>query len=1150
LRLVSSALLVAVAVLLVLGPVRAEVIEQQAYPEYDVTFQLKGTGIVKVILADEHATDSGYLVKLNGGTTSILKRTHGTEAQLGKAGKLPAAGQKGLAISIKRRVGRITVLCNGLIAARALDADYGGGPISYAATGGAQVSQSRCQPIDPIFFADDFTRTGDGNQGWESISGSWKLSYRPMPDFSANGFWYKGKNPEGMAMCVTGHPFWDNYSFQAAVRPTEDSFAVGLCCYYVDQNNYLLFRWTSATAPGPEANLRQLIWMHEGKRTVLKSAPGGFTPNEYQWYRLRVNVEDDLVQALIDGLPVLTAETGSLGQGKVGLYDERSGDSYFDDVLVRSWSAVREDFNGNGLWQWRDQGKWTIQDGTVNAKRGTGEAKSFCGLAKWQDYTLNLSLLPSGSGQSGVYCNYLDDRNYYLVRSRANQCELVRVSNGQSQVVDKAAVGLPADRWSNLTVESRGPYLRVSADRIVLEDLSSGPAAGKIGLYVGPGATVAFRRVRLHFLEKAEPAERMADRFVHDEYMKSWASQESGWSNPDPQAPNLYWHKGNYYGGVRLEFAAANPANSDVSVQVAVCAVEKQLQSGYLVSISASKGEHTLALRLSRLGKAVTEAKAKVDPKAEGAQCLIERRGRFVIVSVDDRPVLRYRDATPLTGTKLAFQSPKAADKLAKVVFSGDRSYQYTFNDAPVDWVVQGGVWGVQPRYACDPRWSFFGGWSQGQAAIWHKEPLMGDVTLEFYAGIKMDFPGESYDQRFRDICASICADGKHVNSGYTVIYGGGHNTWTRLLRGDKVVAETNKYLIAGKDAGGHRKWYRVALRKCGADVSVLIDGEQALSYHDPEPLRGGQVAIWTRANGIMVARTDIDYQQLQTHQQPVEAALLPAEITEAKTTLPLTITSPTHPALGNNFEADLGQWSRRHSEPGASVGLDSSTAAQGRYSLRLTNSYPADSFAATAVSTSFDANQLPNLSFDYRIPPEAKVNLYITAGGKDYCLLLTGRKIDAFPVIGRVEVIADDQWHHAEVNLAELLRAANAPANNVEEISIADRRDDPQGLSWYGFGGSPGGSQVHFDDFFLRAAGDRQVTLEWKPAATDTAPLGYSYVFDRKPDTVPPTKDLGPTASAQFTADAPGIWYFHVRGRVNSGKWGDTFHYAVVVKG
>ena len=64
---------------------------------------------------------------------------------------------------------------------------------------------------------------------------------------------------------------------------------------------------------------------------------------------------------------------------------------------------------------------------------------------------------------------------------------------------------------------------------------------------------------------------------------------------------------------------------------------------------------------------------------------------------------------------------------------------------------------------------------------------MVGDQIVEAYLGVKMLYENmpEEYNSRFRDLCLTICGDGKSVASGYAVQRATreGERQETRLLR-------------------------------------------------------------------------------------------------------------------------------------------------------------------------------------------------------------------------------------------------------------------------------------------------------------------------------------------------------------------------------
>lgn len=240
-------------------------------------------------------------------------------------------------------------------------------------------------------------------------------------------------------------------------------------------------------------------------------------------------------------------------------------------------------------------------------------------------------------------------------------------------------------------------------------------------------------------------------------------------------------------------------------------------------------------------------------------------------------PIVCAALAAPvLTATALAAPAAPEAIGLSgtlpdfkTVEIDNGHVYDYTFTSAPTDWWVQSGVWEMTNRWACSPGWSWFGGRSDETAAIWNKRRLSGDVSVQLYFAFKMGLSGaKSWAEYPSDAAVTICGDGHNVGSGYSFIVGADNNQHSILMKGDKVVADSNEAAaLLPTFADGqvdtntiHRRWWYVKINKIGPRVECWLDNKLLFSYNDPKPLDLGQVALWTYNNGIMLSRVQIYY--------------------------------------------------------------------------------------------------------------------------------------------------------------------------------------------------------------------------------------------------------------------------------------------------
>ena len=106
-------------------------------------------------------------------------------------------------------------------------------------------------------------------------------------------------------------------------------------------------------------------------------------------------------------------------------------------------------------------------------------------------------------------------------------------------------------------------------------------------------------------------------------------------------------------------------------------------------------------------------------------------------------------------------------------------------------------------------------------------------------------------------------------------------------------------------------------------------------------------------------------------------------------------------------------------------------------------------------------------LSFDYAIPPDVKVNLYVRTGDEFHAVRLTGHKDSLFRarVIGDAAITADGKWHTAAVNLRDLFLREKPGAKHItiEDIFIGNM--DGREYLTCGIGGNHAGTVYRLDN-------------------------------------------------------------------------------------
>ncbi|MGD8237505.1 MAG: hypothetical protein PVH68_03045 [Armatimonadota bacterium] len=257
----------------------------------------------------------------------------------------------------------------------------------------------------------------------------------------------------------------------------------------------------------------------------------------------------------------------------------------------------------------------------------------------------------------------------------------------------------------------------------------------------------------------------------------------------------------------------------------------------------------------------------------------------------------------------------------------------------------------------------------------------------------------------------------------------------------------------------------------------------------------------------------------------------------------PPTVTAATPYLCNNTFEHDMGEWANYGSTKGAIVYRDPSTAAGGKYSLRLYNRSNGGLFGAYICKTAFDAGKHRIVSFDYRINDRIRADFAVYVNGK-WCKIVFTDNDNTFQKIGEVPgVVRDNQWHHTEFNLYDMLSAADPEATGyvVRHFIVGD----------WGTMANTQHATYWIDNFRIMpiVAASDEVRFTWQ-SSDPIGILGGSWVLDRQPDTVPPERISGEGAELSFAEPTHGDAYLHVRAADKAGNWSPTAHYRVLMDG
>ncbi|MFA4044109.1 MAG: hypothetical protein HZRFUVUK_000892 [Candidatus Fervidibacterota bacterium] len=1028
-----------------------------------------------------------YYLKLSRAGVAVFKVTPSGEKRIDTPIQLYRPTTPQVKIAVKRRQKRIVVVCDDKVVTRASDGEYVSGRIAYSSVpnGAFQIERLRLQPIEEIYYGDDFTRASQEVGVFEFVGGEWKLTGlgEPTgnPDYKANAFALRASSKQP-SFAVFGYWFWDNYKVSVAVKPTLAS-AVGLCAFYQDERNYILMRWTNAlSGDGGKCELLQCV---DGKVSVLASKPIGFVPGV--WYSLSLCATDEALIGSIDGVPVLNAQTHYFSQGKVALYVDGCNEAYFDDIEVATWEHFYDSFMGYSLSDWEVwSGAWSVKGGVLS---GQGESAYLAtGLEDWSDYDALVSVA-NIKGSAGIAFLCQGKGRHYLLRCAPKGNEalitLSIVEDGALHVLSTSKF----ERWGNaphklkVAVKSCGILEGFVDDVLVVRAYNTALRKGYIALYCNGSAT--FDDVLVQFRERRYKEPSVARQFLKEEYMIPWATSRGMWDVTRSDGAFTYWCYGRFYGEdggfgeTEIEFDWLRAIQYCSELTFSFGASERNFSSGALLKLSRLDRPNKIRLTIQEGDKVL--AQTEWQKEEEKLPVRISASSGYIAVVIDGEPVIGALLENKLRGNELAIRVGERPIDITLFKLYPSNLFDTTFWKAPVEFYQTRGNWDIVPRWPCELDWSWYGGLGDRVPVVWTKMRFSGDMVIEFYGNIGMDLPKEPGYSRPSDINISFCADGLNLNSGYSFIYSGWDNSKSALLKGDKILAESTQHHFIyphNHNFSFHQRWFYIRIEKTGERIRCYVHSPETKQEDlvcdvvDKDALNSGYVALWSYHNILLVARLRIWYQRCEPSLEHIKVLKPIAVAREQK--MKMLQTATAHQEPNNDFEAGIGSWVPLGESNEVILTRDASTKAGGKYSLRVTNAINGGHFGVRAFAGHIDLKSRPKLRFAYRLQNGVKVNIYFRSGEWWYALVLTGS--DEPPIDLRMKVIgkvqdakADGNWHWVELNLLKAFMNVepNATSYTIDEIVIGELNDPPYLQA--GFGGNTAGMSYWIDEFTLR---------------------------------------------------------------------------------
>ncbi len=654
----------------------------------------------------------------------------------------------------------------------------------------------------------------------------------------------------------------------------------------------------------------------------------------------------------------------------------------------------------------------------------------------WTDYRFKAAVRTQGVGAVGLIFAYLGPNDYHAFRwlgpekatNHRGRWLIERVRDGRRQTLAQRDGGFHPNDFFALAVEVHGDQLgKLKAtcfvdNEPVLSAADDAIVPGRIGLWAEAPGVVCFDDIIVGEPGLATTSAARGTRNpsqLSDPTMRYWADPSYQWAHSGIQ----YWHKAPFPGDVTI----TAPVIRGQKTSLTISAAERGAETGYTFTLPEDEGPATF----QRAGKPVGR---KIRGNRDAKHITLAREGATIRALLDGKPCIEFTDPQPLAGTLVGASGVVPAD----VAVSSPNVVEDYFNGCPTDWHVLAGQWEVMNRWLCNPTWSFFGGRSDGGLlAIWNKRRLEGHhCAVDADISVMMLDRSGRYDN-MRDIGLALCAENQDLASGYAVIVGAYHNERTILYRRGKPVASTSNprallpsvrgYTPRTELYSQHRGWCHIRLARDGKTVRVYVWDTIALTYDDPEPLPGGHAAVWSIDNGLMVAKVRLAASNLGE----------PRPVLRNHSTYADAV-------LTNDCEDGQTSVTLRGSE------------------YQITNTSSGGPFALALRPRVFSALDHPRLSFDIKLTPEAKIDLYFTCRNTLYRVPLNGppgASHNGVTLPAPEGLKADGQWHHVSIDLLAALRARHSDDEllMVWEPMLANYAN--QGYLLAGFGGNAAGA-------------------------------------------------------------------------------------------
>jgi len=698
------------------------------------------------------------------------------------------------------------------------------------------------QKLTPVLFNDDFMRDeaeeniSSNNLGfWQKHNGTWNIHAIKNPVRSANPFSFIGKGKNAVA--TAGYWFWRNYEYSISALPlSKEGF--GLYFNYTSENNNYSLKWQQINNEKTETLALQKTT--NGKSKTIAKCHIPYFPN--QWRKLRIRTIEGLISIYIDDKLILESlDPSPLIGGKIGLWNNSETGTVFDDIQVIPTSEFSIDLPKNRP-QFIEQNAGTTNILAINQRNihTTITTKNFNQLkhpieiqvrkTSPQDY-ICLRITPK-------------TKNKYLL-------QIIEVNNNK-ETITKHCDNTTINNTPTIELHTKNNYAWCNINKQIFcyTQLQHYSDQGICSIKTNPNSSVKITNLTLKPEKQWNSINNRVMVFEHEKSMENWGNLSSEWHYTTKQQQNIYWHQTDFW------------QDFSYSTNIQELPITPQDTWGIILQGDNNK---QLAILISNNKQIQINNNTKIQNltiPTINKTLRIEKRSQQILIFADNQLVLNLPQPNYLNNLCRLGRigrnniSNELWANAIEICAAGIKTY--SFKKAPTDWLAQNGIWEVTNRWQCDPRWSFFSGvQNNGTTCLWNKLLHGDNITLEFFAGPKMNRSLGNHYSYAADINAVICGDGKNITSGYSFMYGGWDNAASQIVKNKNIIAQNKKIKIY-RNKKIHHQWFFIKIRKNGNKLSYWIDNQLVAEIIDPKPLKGKRFGLWTWNNGIMIAQLRI----------------------------------------------------------------------------------------------------------------------------------------------------------------------------------------------------------------------------------------------------------------------------------------------------